>query len=89
VLVDIARGYSNISIELCELRGSLSVDTYGYPEPSPLIREGATTILYGVHSSEWKRTASLVDEDIVWSLWKHKAVFIDGSNLANYYEHKR
>lgn len=27
-----------------------------------------------VHSSGWKRSASLVDEDIVSSVWKHAAV---------------
>lgn len=38
------------------------------------IREGSETIREdGVHSSEWKRRASHVDEDIVRSLRKLKA----------------
>lgn len=57
-------------VKPCEFRG--------HPDRAilsqALLRDGAETILYGVHSSEWKRMALERGDDIVRSAWEHAGV---------------
>jgi hypothetical protein len=52
---------------------ALTDNAEGNPEPSPIWGRCNDYSVKEVHSSEWKRRASNLDDEIVSSVWKHTA----------------
>lgn len=84
-IVGVCKG---LTLKQCELLENPNGWCRGQSAAKPSNRNVQRLSLRGVHSSEWKRTASK-DEDIVWSARKHAAARKSGTKLTTSCEHKR